>query len=145
MPLTLVLRTSSLIDSSARASQIVVEFDRVDAGGGGGGKLVKSCQKVKKLSKSPKNLKGQNVAKVIGSKEHLPRHRSSVNKELELPLQLFDSFSSSFAEPRSFLESTFGAIIDKVKVVGLLMLCRVFSWRSQENLRVENTRVFHQS
>ena len=74
MPLTLVLGRSSSTDSSARATPIVVEFDGVDAGGGSGGKLVKSCQKVKKSSKSPKNLKGQNVAKVIGSEECLPRH-----------------------------------------------------------------------
>ena len=41
-----------------RAAQIVVEFDRVDAGGGGGDKSVKksskSRQKVEELSKSPK-------------------------------------------------------------------------------------------
>ena len=83
----MVLKTSSLTDSSARAAQIVVEFDGVDAGGGGGGKSVKSCQKVEKSSKSPKNLKGQNVAKVIGLEERLPRHQSSV-KELELSIEL---------------------------------------------------------
>ena len=111
-----------------------------------GGKSIKKSSKSRRIvKKSKKPQRSEKFAKAIGSEERLPKHRSSVNEELELPLQLSDSFSSSFAEPRSFLDSTFGAIIDKAKVVGLLMLCRVFPRRSQENLRVENTRVFHQS
>ena len=68
---------SSSTDSSASAAQIVVEFDGVDAGGGGGGKLVEALLKVEK------NL----IAKVIGLEERLPRHRSSV-KKLELLIEL---------------------------------------------------------
>ena len=52
---TSMLRTSLSTDSSTRAAQIVVEFDGVDAGGGGGDKSVKksskSRQKVEKASK----------------------------------------------------------------------------------------------
>ena len=50
-----MLRTSLSTNSSTCAAQIVVEFDGVDAGGGGGDKSVKksskSRQKVEKASK----------------------------------------------------------------------------------------------
>ena len=55
--LTSRLRTSSSTDSSTNATQIVIEFDGVDAGDGGGGKSSKSCQKVEESSKSPKSRK----------------------------------------------------------------------------------------
>ena len=57
-PLTLVLRTSLLTDSSASAAQIVVEFDGVDTGGGGGGKSIKKVVKKSKNRQKLKNLKG---------------------------------------------------------------------------------------
>ena len=48
---------------------------------------LKSRQKVKELSKSPKKpQRSEKFAKVIGLEERLPKHRSSVNEELELPL-----------------------------------------------------------
>ena len=42
-PLTLMLRTRQ--DSSISVAQIVVKYDGVDSGGGGGGKLVKKLSK----------------------------------------------------------------------------------------------------
>ena len=53
--LTSILRTSASIDSSTSAAQIVVEFDEVDVGSGGGNKLGESRQKVKELSKVGKS------------------------------------------------------------------------------------------
>ena len=56
-PLTLVLRTSSLKDSLASTAQIIVEFDWVDAGVGGGGISVEMLSKVEKLSlDAPKSI-----------------------------------------------------------------------------------------
>ena len=74
--------------------QITVEYDKVD---GGDGKSVQKSSKGRRIvKKSEKTSKAWKVAKVIGLEERLPKHRSSVNEELELPLQLSDSFSSSF-------------------------------------------------
>ena len=90
-PLTSRLRTSSSTDSSTSVTQSVVKYDEVDAGGKSVKKSSKSRQKVGESSKSPKNLKGLKVAKVIGSEELLPKHRSSV-KELELPFRALTVF-----------------------------------------------------
>ena len=79
-----MLKTSSSTDSLTSAAQIVVEFDGVDAGGGDVGK---SFKKLKNRQKVRKTSKAWKVAKVIGSEERLPKHRSSV-EELELPLEL---------------------------------------------------------
>ena len=52
-----MLEMSSSTDSSASAAQIVVEFDGVDAGGGGGKsveKLSKSRRIIKKSKKTSK-------------------------------------------------------------------------------------------
>ena len=61
------------------ATQIVVEFDGVDAGGGDGNKSVKKSKKSQKSEKFPKT---------IGLEERLSKHRSSV-KELVLLLELW--------------------------------------------------------
>ena len=52
-----MLRTSSSTDSSTSATQIVVEYDGVDAGGGGG----KPVEKSSKVKKKPQ--------KAVGSEE----------------------------------------------------------------------------
>ena len=56
-----MLRTSLSTDSSTRAAQIVVEFDGVNAGGGGGSKSV--WQVDQKIVKKLKN--GQKVQKAL--------------------------------------------------------------------------------
>ena len=54
-PLTSMLRTSLSTDSLASAAQIVVEFDGVDAGGGGTiGKSVKNLSKSRRIIKKSK-------------------------------------------------------------------------------------------
>ena len=53
-----MLRMSSSTDLSTSGAQIMVEYDGVDAAGGGGGKSIKKSSKVKKSAKSKKNLKG---------------------------------------------------------------------------------------
>ena len=45
MSFILMLRTTSSIDSLASATQIVVEFDSVDAGSDDGGKLIEKLSK----------------------------------------------------------------------------------------------------
>ena len=55
--LTLRLKTSSSTDSLTSAAQIVVEFNRVDAGDGAVGKLVKNLSKSRKIVKESKSFK----------------------------------------------------------------------------------------
>ena len=114
-----MLKTSSSTDSSTSATQITVEHDEVDAGGKSVKKLSKSRRIVKK-SKKPQ--RSEKFAKAIGSEEHLPKHWSSINEELELQLKLWEFF-----ELLSFLNITFGAIIVKTRLIELLMLYHVFS------------------
>ena len=75
-----MLRTSLSTNSSTRAAQIVVEFDGVDAGSGGSGKLVKNLSKSWGIIKKPKKpQRFEKIVKAIGLEECLPKHRSSVN------------------------------------------------------------------
>ena len=53
----------------------------------------KSRQKSRRIVKKPKKLqRSEKFAKNIGSEKRLPKHRASVNKELELPLKLRQFF-----------------------------------------------------
>ena len=61
-PLTSMLRTSSSMDSSTSAAQIVVEYDGVDDGGGEG-------KSVEKSSKVEEPQRPEKSAKAIGSEE----------------------------------------------------------------------------
>ena len=86
-----MLRMSSSTDSSASATQIVVESDGVDTGGSGGGKLVKKSSKSRELSKSPKSLKSlESLQKPsVWRNVYQSTYLSSMRyKELELPLEL---------------------------------------------------------
>ena len=93
-----MLRTSLTTNSSTHAAQIVVEFDGVDAGSGGG-KSVKNLSKSRRIVKKPKKpqksekLQRPSVWKNVYRGTNLP---SIGYKELELLLQLSDNFSSSF-------------------------------------------------
>ena len=83
-PLTSMLRTSSSTDSSTSATQSMVKYDEVD----GGGKLIEKLSKNQKIVKKLKKpQRSEKFAKVIGSEERLPKHRSSV-KELKLSIEL---------------------------------------------------------
>lgn len=53
------------------------------------------------------------------------------------------AFQALFAEPRSFFNTTFGAITNKAKLVELLKLCHVFLQRNEEDFWVENTQVLY--
>ena len=80
-----MLKTSLSTDSSTSATQIAVEYDEVD---GGGGKSVEKSSKSRKIVKKPKKpQRSEKFAKAIGSEEHLPKYRSSV-EEPELLLEL---------------------------------------------------------
>ena len=54
----------------------MVEFDGVDASGGGvGGKSIKNSSKSRRIVKKPKKLqRSEKIAKAIGSEERLPKH-----------------------------------------------------------------------
>ena len=100
----------------------------------------KSCQKVEELSKSPKSFKGlKNLQRLLVRRNvYQSTDPPSIgNEELELPLQLSDSFLNSFfAAPRSSLDTMFGVIIVMAKLIEPLMLCHVFPQRSQNEEEV---------
>ena len=80
-----MLKTSLSTDSSTSATQIAVEYDEVD---GGGGKSVEKSSKSRKIVKKPKKpQRSEKFVKAIGSEECLPKHRFSV-KEFEFPLEI---------------------------------------------------------
>ena len=137
-----MLRTSSSSDSSVSATQIAVEYNGID---GGGGKLVekvvkksKNCQKVQRASKVWKICKGHRFEGTFTKAPVLRQQRTwAFVKALTV-------FRALFPEPRkSSLDIIFESIINRVKLMELLMLCRVFPQRSQEDLWAENTRVFY--
>ena len=76
--------------SSTSAARVMVKYEEVDGGRSGAvGKLVKKSSKSQRIvKKSKRPQRSEKFAKAIGSEERLPKHRSSVNKELELPLEL---------------------------------------------------------
>ena len=86
----------------------------------------KSCQKVERLSKSPENLKG-----LKSCKGH--RFKGTFTKALILRQRIrafvraLTVFQALFARPKSSLDTTFELIIDKAKLMELLMLCHVIS------------------
>ena len=94
-PLTSMLRTSSLTGSSTSTTKSVVKYDEVD----GGGKLVKMLSKSRKIVKKSKSFKGLKNLQKPSVRRNIYRSTdppSIGNKELELPLQLFDSFFELF-------------------------------------------------
>ena len=130
-----MLRTSSSTNSSTSTTQITVEYDGVDVGDG---------KWVKESSKSRKTSKARKVAKTISSEERLPKHQSSVGswiRRTRALVEISTVFRALFAGLRSSLDTTFGAIIDKAKVVELLMLYCGFSQRNEEDFRAKNARI----
>ena len=85
-----MLRTSLSTNSSTRAAQIEVEFDGVDAGGGGAvGKSVKKSSKGRRIVK--KSEKPQRLEKLQRSSVRRNVYRDTDPpsiEELELPLKL---------------------------------------------------------
>ena len=76
-PLTSMLRTSSSTDSSTSATQIAVEYDGVD---GGGGQLVEKSSKSRRIvERSEKPQRPEKVMQATGSEERSPKYRSSVS------------------------------------------------------------------
>ena len=68
---------------------------------------------------------------------YLPKHRSSVNliQRTRAPIRTLTVFQALFAGPRSSLNIIFELITNKAKRVKLLILCRVFSQRSEEDFK----------
>ena len=80
------------MNSSTSAAQVMVKYDGVDGGRSGVVDKLSKSRKVGKKSrnrqKSEKPQRPGKFAKTIGLEKRLPKHRSSVNKELELLLEL---------------------------------------------------------
>ena len=99
--------------------QITIKYDEVDSGVG---KLVKKLSKVEESSKSPKNLKGLKSYKghrFGGTFTKVPIFCQKIltfNRVLTV-------FRALFAGPRSYFDITFALIIDKAKLIELLMRC----------------------
>ena len=72
-----MFRTSSSTDSSTSATQIAVQYDRLD---GGGGQLVKKSSKSRRIvERSEKPQRPEKVMQATGSEERSPKYRSSVS------------------------------------------------------------------
>ena len=99
------------------------------------GKSVKKSSKSRRIIKKVQKLqRSKKFAKAIDSEKQLPKHRSSI-KELEHPF---------FLGLGSSLEATSTSIIDKAKLMELLILYHVVLQRSQDNFQAKDTRAFHQ-
>ena len=105
------------------AAQIVVEFDGVDAGSGGdsGGdksvkKLSKTRQKVEKASKIWKICKGHWFGGTF-TEAPILRWRTQAS------VRVLTVFRALFAGSRSSFDITFALIIDKAKLIKLLICC----------------------
>ena len=83
---------------------------------------LKSRQKVEKPQRLEKSQR-LSVRRNVYRSTNPPSIRY---EELELPIRALSVFSSSFAGPRSSVNTTSRAITDKAKLVELLMLCCVF-------------------
>ena len=104
----------------------------------------KSCQKVEKASKSPKNLKGLKSCENHRFGGTFTEALVLCQRRTRASVRALTVFRALFARPRSSLDTIFESITNKAMRVELLMLYRVFPQRSQEDLRAENTRVFYQ-
>ena len=115
-----MLRTSSSTDLSSSAAQVVVKYDKVDdvrwCWRQVGRRIVKKSknrQKARKTSKAWKSCAGHRFGGTFTLRRFIDR-ASTV-------------FQALFAGPRrSSLDTNFESIIDKAKLMELLMLCHVF-------------------
>ena len=109
------------------------------------GKSVEKSSKSQKIIKKFKNLKGLKSRKnhrFGGTFTEAPVLRQ---RKTRASVKALAVFRALFARPRrSFLDTIFESTINRAKLMELLMLCRVFLQRSQEDLRAKNTQVFHQ-
>ena len=83
----------------------MVEYDEANDGGR---KLDKKSSKSQRIvKKSKKSQSSEKFAEVIGLEECLPKHRSSIKKELELPLKALTIFRALFADAKHSLNTPF--------------------------------------
>ena len=105
----------------------MVKYNDIDTGRSGTDKKLLKGRKSVKKSKNLKGLKSPKGHRFGGTFTKLPIL-------CQLDMSFFyssDSFSGSFAKFKSFLDTTFGAIIVKAKLIVLLMLCHVFPNRKK--------------
>ena len=114
----------------------MIKYDEVDEGKSGAvDKSVQKSSKSRRIVKESKSFKGLKSLQrsLVRRNVYRSTNPSLVHryKELELTTELrqFD-FLSSFCWAQDSLDTMFGAIIVKAKLVELLMLCRVFPQRS---------------
>ena len=109
-----------------------------------GQKVVKKSSKSWRIIKEPKKLqRSEKFAKDIGSEESLPKHRFSVNEELELPLKLWQFFELFLLGLEALSIPFLLRLLTKPKLMELLILCHVFLQR-EENLWAKNTQILYQ-
>ena len=92
------LETDEVVGSGGKADETVVDLSK--------------SSKVEESSKVRKTSKAWKVAKIIGSEERLPKHRSSVNliQRTRAPVRTLTVFQALFAGPRSSLDIIFESI-----------------------------------
>ena len=119
-------------NSSTSATRVLVKYEEVDGGRSDVvGKLVKKLSKSRKIVKnSKKPQRSEKFVKAIGLEECLLKHQSSVNWiwRTRAFIRAVTVFQALFTVLKISLNTTFGAIIIKAKLMKLLMLSHVFSF-----------------
>ena len=118
MPRTLMLRTSSSTKLSTKATQSAVKYDEVD----GGGKSIKKSSKSWRIGKESKSFKGLRNLLRLSVRRNIYQSTGLSSTKNSSFRWSSDSFSCSFARPKSSLKAAFASVIDKVQLVELLML-----------------------
>ena len=105
--------------------------------------LVKKLSKSRKIVKESKSFKGlKNLQRpLVRRNVYQSTNPPSIRyEELKLPLKLWQFFELFLLGPKSSLEATSASIIDKAKLMELLMLYYVFlQW--EEDFQAKNTRI----
>ena len=83
----------------------------------------KSRQKVEESSKSPKNLKGLKSCKGHRFKGTFTKAPVLRQRRTRACVRTLTVFRALFAGPRSYLDTTLASIINKAKLIELLMYC----------------------
>ena len=125
--LTSMLETSSSMNPSTSETQIAFQYDEVD----GGGKSVKKLSKSRRIvKKSPKNLKGLNSCKGHQFGGMFTKALVLRQQTIQVFVRTLTVFQALFAGPRSYFNTTLALIIDKAKLMELLMRYHVLPQRS---------------
>ena len=126
-----MLRMSSSTDSSASTTQIAVKHDGFN---GAEGKSIEKSSENRRIVKESKSFKGlKNLQRLLVWRNVYQSTDPPPIKirRTRVSVRALAVFRALFAMPKSFLDTIFGAMIVKAKLVKLLILCYVFFPKEQ--------------